>query len=72
MMLLSCHSLHLFIYSLCCCLPRSANSPGSPPKRFQDNDVQNITDVLAKQARQQQAREDAEELDGLPVHKDQA
>ncbi|WIA38461.1 hypothetical protein OEZ86_001784 [Tetradesmus obliquus] len=43
---------------------------GSPPKRFQDNDEQNITDVLAKQAKQQ-GREEAEE-DGLPVHKDPA
>jgi hypothetical protein len=43
---------------------------GSPPKRILDNDEQNITDVLAKHAKQQ-AREEAKE-DGLPVHKDQA
>jgi hypothetical protein len=43
---------------------------GSPPKRFTDNNEQNITDVLNKQAKEQQAREDAE--DGLAVHKDQA
>jgi hypothetical protein len=48
-------------------LLRLTTVTGSPPKRFQDNDAQNITDVLAKQGRQQQALDDAE--DGLPVHK---
>jgi hypothetical protein len=65
--------IHPVIHSLCyccCCLLCLTPFAGSPPKRFQDNDEQNITDVLAKQARQQQALDDAE--DGLPVHKDQA